>query len=121
MKAETDALVYEITREDMERLLDKRPEIAERLTETIARYRLHDAEFMQHLPAEQQAVEVKILRPNLWTRCAVSSTSFIVRRCRRSRYPTFPRAIDTNDEAAKNEGHRRLRCLFIGWKGGETW
>jgi hypothetical protein len=40
-------------------LLDKRPEIAERLTEVIAKYRLQDAEFMQHLPAEQQAVEVK--------------------------------------------------------------
>jgi small-conductance mechanosensitive channel/CRP-like cAMP-binding protein len=59
VKAETDALVYEITREDMELLLDKRPEIAERLTEIIAKRRLHDAEFMQHLPAEQQAVEVK--------------------------------------------------------------
>ena len=59
MKAETDALVYEITREDMDLLLDKRPEIAERLTEVIARHRLQDAEFMQHLPAEQQAVEVK--------------------------------------------------------------
>jgi small-conductance mechanosensitive channel/CRP-like cAMP-binding protein len=59
VKAETDALVYEITREDMELLLDKRPEIAERLTEIIAKRRLHDAEFMKHLPAEQQAVEVK--------------------------------------------------------------
>jgi len=59
VKAETDALVYEITREDMELLLDKRPEIAERLTEIIAKRRLHDTEFMQHLPAEQQAVEVK--------------------------------------------------------------
>src|SRR5919108_4171292 len=59
VKAETDALVYEITREDMELLLDKRPEIAERLTEIIAQRRLHDAEFMQHLPAEQRAVEVK--------------------------------------------------------------
>ena len=59
VKAETDALVYEITKENMELLLDKRPEIAERLTETIARHRLQDAEFMQHLPAEQQAVEVK--------------------------------------------------------------
>jgi CRP-like cAMP-binding protein len=43
----------------MELLLDKRPEIAERLTEIIAKRRLHDTEFMQHLPAEQQAVEVK--------------------------------------------------------------
>jgi CRP-like cAMP-binding protein len=59
VKAETEALVYEITREDMERLLDKRPEIAEHLTEIIARRRLRDAEFMQHLPAEQQAVEVQ--------------------------------------------------------------
>jgi CRP-like cAMP-binding protein len=59
VKAETDALVYEITKEDMERLLGKRPEIAERLTEVIAKHRLHDAEFMRHLPAEQQAVEVK--------------------------------------------------------------
>jgi small-conductance mechanosensitive channel/CRP-like cAMP-binding protein len=59
VKAETEALVYEITKENMELLLEKRPEIAERLTETIARYRLRDAEFMQHLPAEQQAVEVK--------------------------------------------------------------
>jgi CRP-like cAMP-binding protein len=59
VKAETDALVYEITKENMELLLDKRPELAERLTEVIARHRLQDAEFMQHLPAEQQAVEVK--------------------------------------------------------------
>jgi small-conductance mechanosensitive channel/CRP-like cAMP-binding protein len=59
VKAETEALVYEITKEDMEILLDKRPEIAERLTEVIAKHRLQDAEFMQHLPAEQQAVEVK--------------------------------------------------------------
>ena len=59
VKAETDALVYEITKEDMELLLDKRPEIAERLTEIIAKRRLQNAEFMQHLPAEQQAVEVK--------------------------------------------------------------
>jgi len=59
VKAETDALVYEITKENMELLLDKRPEIAEHLTEIIAKHRLQDAEFMQHLPAEQQAVEVK--------------------------------------------------------------
>jgi small-conductance mechanosensitive channel/CRP-like cAMP-binding protein len=59
VKAETEALVYEITKDDMELLLDKRPEIAERLTEIIARRRLQGAEFMQHLPAAQQAVEVK--------------------------------------------------------------
>jgi CRP-like cAMP-binding protein len=59
VKAETEALVYEITKEDMELLLDKRPEIAERLTEIIAQRRLHGAEFMRHLPAEKQAIEVK--------------------------------------------------------------
>ena len=35
MKAETEALVYEITKENMELLLDKRPEIAERLTRPL--------------------------------------------------------------------------------------
>jgi small-conductance mechanosensitive channel/CRP-like cAMP-binding protein len=59
VQAETDALVYEITKEDMERLLDKRPEIAEQLTQLIAQRRLQNAEFMQNLPAAQQAVEVQ--------------------------------------------------------------
>lgn len=59
VKAETDTVVYEITKENMELLLDKRPEIAEQLARIIAQYRLHDAEVMQHLPAEQQEVEVQ--------------------------------------------------------------
>lgn len=59
VKAETDALVCEIGKEDMEILLHKRPEIAEQLSEVIATYRLKDAEFMQNLPAEQQAAEVQ--------------------------------------------------------------
>jgi small-conductance mechanosensitive channel/CRP-like cAMP-binding protein len=65
VKAETDALVYEITKEDMELLLDKRPEIAERLTEIIAKRRVQSEEFMKHLPAEQQAVEAKNLAAQL--------------------------------------------------------
>lgn len=59
VQAETDALVYEITKEDMELLLDKRPEIAEQLTRLIAQRRLQNAAFMQELPAAQQAVEVQ--------------------------------------------------------------
>ena len=59
VQAETEALVYELTKEDMELVLAKRPEIAERLTEIIAQHRLHDAAFMQQLPAAQQAVEVQ--------------------------------------------------------------
>jgi CRP-like cAMP-binding protein len=59
VQAETEALVYELTKEDMELVLAKRPELAERLTEIIAQHRLHDAEFMHQLPAEQQAVEVQ--------------------------------------------------------------
>jgi branched-chain amino acid transport system substrate-binding protein len=59
VKAETEALVYEITKENMELLLDKRPEIAEHLTDLIARRRLQNAELLKHLPADKQAVEVK--------------------------------------------------------------
>jgi CRP-like cAMP-binding protein len=59
VKAETDALVYEITKEDMELLLDKRPEIAEQLTQMIAQRRFRQQEFMTNLPAAQQAVAVQ--------------------------------------------------------------
>ena len=59
VKAETDVLVYEITKEDMELFVEKRPEIAERLSEIMAKYRLHDEEFMQGRSSEEQAVEAK--------------------------------------------------------------
>jgi small-conductance mechanosensitive channel/CRP-like cAMP-binding protein len=59
VKAETEALVYEITKEDMEVLLNKRPEIAEQLSKMIAQRRLRQQEFMERLPAAQQAVEVQ--------------------------------------------------------------
>jgi len=59
VKAETGVLVYEITKEDMELLLDKRPEIAEQLTQIVAQRRLQNEAFMKNLPAEQQAVEVQ--------------------------------------------------------------
>lgn len=68
VKAETEALVYEITKEDMEILLDRRPEIAEQLTQTIAQRRLHEQESLQKLPAAQQAVEVQNFAAHLLER-----------------------------------------------------
>jgi small-conductance mechanosensitive channel/CRP-like cAMP-binding protein len=59
VKAETEAVVYEITKEDMELLFDKRPEVAEQLARIIAQHRLHDAQVKAHVPAEQQEVEVR--------------------------------------------------------------
>ncbi len=59
VKAETVSLVYEIIKEDMEILLHKRPEIAERLSEVMAQRLLEREEFMQNLPTEQQEEEVK--------------------------------------------------------------
>ena len=59
VKAETDALVYEVTKDDMELLLEKRPEIAESLSQIMAQRLLEREAFMQNLPAEQQAVEVE--------------------------------------------------------------
>ncbi len=59
VKAETAALVYEITKDDMESLLRQRPEIAERLSEVMAQRLLEREEFMQNLPTEQQEEEVK--------------------------------------------------------------
>ncbi len=59
VKAETDALVYEITKEDMESLLKRRPEIAEGLSEVMAQRLLEREEFIQNLPTEQQEAEVK--------------------------------------------------------------
>jgi hypothetical protein len=40
-------------------LLDKRPELAEQLTQMIAQRRLHQQAFMEQLPATQQAIEVQ--------------------------------------------------------------
>lgn len=59
VKTETDAVLYEMTKEDMEILLDKRPEIAEQLARIIAQHRLHDVEVSQRLPAEQHEVAVQ--------------------------------------------------------------
>ncbi|MDH3603398.1 MAG: cyclic nucleotide-binding domain-containing protein, partial [Candidatus Tectomicrobia bacterium] len=59
VKAETDTLVYEVTKEDMEMLLDKRPEIAESLSQIMAQRLLEREDFMKNLPAEQQVAEVE--------------------------------------------------------------
>jgi CRP-like cAMP-binding protein len=59
VKAETDALVYEITKEDIELLLDKRPEIADALSRAMAQRLLEREALMQNLPAARQAVEVQ--------------------------------------------------------------
>ncbi len=59
VKAETDSLVYEIVKEDMEDLLKKRPEIAESLSQIMAERLLEREAFMQNLPTEQQEAEVK--------------------------------------------------------------
>jgi len=59
VKAAVNPLVCEITKEAMELILEKRPEIAEHLTQVIARHRLRTAEAMQTLTVEQQEVEIQ--------------------------------------------------------------
>jgi small-conductance mechanosensitive channel/CRP-like cAMP-binding protein len=59
VKAEVNALVYEITKDAMELILEKRPEIAEQLPQVIARHRLRTAEAMKTLTVEQQEVEIQ--------------------------------------------------------------
>ena len=59
VKAAVDSLVYEITKDDLELILDKRPEIAEHLTQVIARHRLRTVEALQNLTVEQQEVEIQ--------------------------------------------------------------
>ena len=59
VKAAVDSLVYEITKDDLELILEKRPEIAEHLTQVIARHRLHTAQVLQNLTVEQQEVEIQ--------------------------------------------------------------
>jgi CRP-like cAMP-binding protein len=65
VKAATDVLVYEITKEDIELLLEKRPEIAERLTETIAKHRLHNEALLQSRTNQEQAAEVQYFAAQL--------------------------------------------------------
>jgi len=83
--AETDALVYEITKEDMELLLEKRPEIAEQLARLVAQYRLHDAEVMRNLPTAQQEVEVQ------------NFTAQLMEKMRRF-FRVFRRVVEPSDE-----------------------
>ena len=59
VKAETTALVYEISKESIEFLLDKRPEMADQLAQIIAQRRLQGEAFMQNLPTQEQEVEVQ--------------------------------------------------------------
>lgn len=68
VKAETDSLVYEIVKEDMDALLKKRPEIVESLSQIMAQRLLEREEFMQNLPTEQQEEEVKNFASQLLTR-----------------------------------------------------
>ncbi|MCZ6871934.1 MAG: Crp/Fnr family transcriptional regulator [bacterium] len=68
VKAETDALVYEITKEDMEAFLKKRPEMAEGLSAVMAQRLLEREEFMQNLTAGQQEEEVKNFASQLLTK-----------------------------------------------------
>ncbi len=59
VKAATEALVYEITKDTIELVLDKRPEVAESLSQVIAQRHLRNAESMRNLPTEQQDVEMR--------------------------------------------------------------
>jgi small-conductance mechanosensitive channel/CRP-like cAMP-binding protein len=59
VKAETDTLLYEITKEDMEILFEKRPEIADSLSQVMAQRLLQRETFMQNLPVAQQKIEVQ--------------------------------------------------------------
>ena len=58
VKAETSALLYEITKEDMEVLIQQRPEIAVSMSQIMAQRLLEREAFMQALPSEQQETEV---------------------------------------------------------------
>ncbi len=68
VKAETDSLLYEIVKEDMEALLKTRPEIAESLSQIMAQRLLERETFMQNLPTEQQEAEVNNFASQLLTR-----------------------------------------------------
>lgn len=92
VKAETDAVVYEITKEDMELLLDKRPEIADRLAQIVAQYRLQDAAAMKNLPVEQQKVEVQNFAAQLMDKMR---RLFRVFRC----------PAETSDQSSNSESH----------------
>jgi CRP-like cAMP-binding protein len=59
VKAAVDSLVYEINKDDLELILEKRPEMAENLTQVIARHRLHTEQVLQDLTVEQQEVEIQ--------------------------------------------------------------
>ena len=52
-------MVYEITKADMEHLLEERPEIAEELAQVVSQRRLRGETALRNLPTEQQAVEVR--------------------------------------------------------------
>lgn len=57
VEAATDTIVYEITRADIEGILEARPNIAERISKVVAQRRVSNDETRLNRPKEQQAEE----------------------------------------------------------------
>lgn len=100
VKAETDALVYEIVKEDMETLLKKRPEIAESLSQIMAQRLLEREEYMKSLPTEQQEAEVENFASQLLTRM-------------RNFFSTFRQARGTDQENVDPPGDQQDEDALI--------
>ena len=54
VSAATDALVYEITKEQMTYVLSNRPEVAERITRVVAERKMKNEHKMKPIPPEKQ-------------------------------------------------------------------
>ncbi len=65
IRAETGALLYEITKSDLRELLGKRPELADELAKIIAGHRLRSEQKLRELPAADQAVEAESLKSRI--------------------------------------------------------
>ncbi len=65
IRAETGALLYEITKSDLHELLAKRPELAGELAKIIAEHRIRSDQKLQELPRADQAVEADDLKSKI--------------------------------------------------------
>jgi small-conductance mechanosensitive channel/CRP-like cAMP-binding protein len=66
--AHGDTFVYEITKDDLQLLIENRPEIAAHITQTIAERRVREEVVKNNLTVEQQEIEVKSFAEQLLDR-----------------------------------------------------
>ena len=68
IKAATDAVTYEITKDIMNALFEHRPEIAEQISKVVAERRLRNLQAQQEVPPAEKAVQAESLARHILNR-----------------------------------------------------